>query len=481
MCSSDLLDDIDGTIYDITDYQNYYNLVSELGAGYKVWVGVDFDQTWNVYRATETDVLITTITRTGSSQLLFTFDKPHGTSAREIIAIKNFDTKEFDGFYIVDAVVDNLNVLVQGYRNLDVFAQLQSVEGSGVYFRLISVRFDKVSDIIKFTPPHGWRNEDRAWIDNDTATNQWGVFQKTDGWKFNKILPLRQGEDRYEEGYGKEVRLSEDNTLILAGTPNYTNGSLSGLRVIDPGADYVSPVVIISPPTGLNGIQADFNVLKDNGSLTKANVLTAGTGYTFAPNVIISDEHNTTTTAATLNDDYIYLASGDMAHVYLGDYVSGQGIPAGTQVSLAPAQNKVKVDAPSYNALNSATNMSIDIGPKTFTTALPAAQTPIVAGSGIRVYVYGDLTKYMEGYVVSFEDNTLEAYFTTKQGSGTFSNWTITFQLSILSGTEVKFFRGSSGRAVAKLTPTEFDYIEVVDGGGGFTLTPAVEIGRAHV
>ena len=471
-------DDIDGTIYDINDYQSYFSLINRLGAGYKVWVAVDNNKSWNVYRATETDVLLLSIARTNNNRLLFTFDKPHGTAANELIAIKNFNDNEFDGFYRVVSVQDNLSVLVDGYRSLSTFSQLQSIESTGVYFRMVSVRYQTVRDIINFTPPHGWRNKDKVWIDNDTGTNVWGVFTKTDGWDFNQMLPLRQGEDRFEEGYGKEVKLSVDNQIQLAGTPNFTNGSLSGLKVIDPGANYVSPVVIIGPPDGLNGIQAQFNALKDNGRLTKANVITAGAGYTISPNVTITDEWNTVTTAQTLNEEFLYLSAGDATHVYIGDLVSGPGIPDGWQVIEAfdIATNKVKIDGPNYTGLTSATNIPMGTGEITFVTQLSAEFTPIVANAGIRAYPFGNLTDYLEGYVVSFTGTNLVANIEIVQGAGTYTSWTITTQLSVRDNVPIRFSRGQAGGVLALLAPTSIDYIEVVDGGSNFIVNPVVEI-----
>ena len=471
------LDDVDGTMYDISNYQNYFGLVDNLGSGYKLWVGVDVDKSWNVYRATETDVLLLSITRTNTTQLLFVFDKPHGTAAKEFIVIKNFDDNQFDGFYVVTSVQDNLSVLVTGYRNLDTFAQIQTVESSGVYFRMVNVRFDQVSEIIEFTPPHGWRNQDRVWIDNDTNSKVWGVFQKSDGWKFNQLLPLRQGEDRFLEGYGKEVKLSVDNQIILAGTPNYTNGSLSGLKVIDPGANYVSPIVRIGSPTGLNGQQALFSVIKSNGSLTKANVLVAGTGYTIAPNVTIIDEWNTVTTAETLNTADVYLSSGDMNNIYVGDFVSGIGIPAETQITeIDVPNNRIEVQGPNYSGLVSATNITVATGITSFTTGIPATSTPIVEGDGIRAYVSGDLTTYLEGYVVSFVGTVLTANIQITAGAGTYSSWLIATSLSIRNNTPIRFYRGTGGQAVARLAPTGVDAIQVIDGGSGFVQTPVVQI-----
>lgn len=472
------LDDVDGTIYDISDYQSYADLVSRLGAGFKLWVAVDTNKSWNVYRATETDVLLLSIRRTSSTDLLLTFDKPHGTNVNELIVVKNFAEKQFDGFYRVKTIEDNLNVTVTGYRSLETFQQITTVEGTGVYLRMLSVRYKQVNEIINFTPPHGWRDQDRAWIDNDTGKNVWGVFQKTDGWDFNQLLPLRQGEDRFREGYGHEVKLSIDNQIALAGTPGFSTGSLVGLRVINPGSNYDSPAVRISSPTGLVGQVAQFTAIKDNGTLILPNLITSGSGYTFAPNVILADKHTTVTTAETIDDDYLYLSSGDMDNIFIGDTVSGQGIPAGYTVTEAPnlIPNAVKIGGPSPAAISSATTVTIGLGLKEFVTAVDADTTSIVPGQGVRILRFGSTTDYMEGYIVSFVDQLLTAMIEIEAGSGTYSVWNITTQLSVRTGTAITFERGIGGGLATRLAPTSIDYIEVVDGGSGFVITPTVEI-----
>lgn len=472
------LDDVDGTIYNISDYQEYFDLVGKIGAGFKLWVAVDTNKSWNVYRATETDVLLLAIRRTSSSDLLLTFDRPHGTAVNELIVVKNFAEKQFDGFYRVKTIEDNLNVTVTGYRGLEAFQQITSIQGTGVYLRMLSVRYNRVNEIINFTPPHGWRDQDRAWIDDDTAKNVWGVFQKTDGWDFDQLLPLRQGEDRFREGYGHEVKLSIDNQIALAGTPTFSTGSLIGLRVINPGSNYDSPAVRISAPTGPVGELAQFTALKDNGTLINPLLTSAGSGYTFAPNVSLTDKHETVTTAETVDDDYLYLSAGDMDNVFIGDAVTGQGIPAGYTVVEEPnlVPNAVKIGGPSPAALSSATTVTIGLGTKEFVTAVDADTTTIVAGQGVRILRFGSTTDYMEGYIVSFVDQLLTAEIEIVSGTGTFSVWNITTQLSVRSGTAVKFERGIGGALVTRLAPTAIDYIEVINGGGGFVITPTVEI-----
>ena len=484
------LSDIDGTIYDIADYQKHYSMVASMGAGFKVWVAVDFNKSWNVYRATETDVLLNTVTRGTGTDLLFTFEKPHNAKAGNLIAIKSFSSGALDGFYLVKQVNDNLSLTVTGYRGTTTFSQIRTVSGTGIYFLMESVRYNTVSDIIGFTPPHGWRNQDRVWIDNDLGTNSWGVFQKTDGWNTTRILPLRQGEDRYKEGYGAEVKLSADNQIILTGTPGYTAGSLSGLKVINPGSGYVKPAVTISYPTGPQGIRADFNATLDNGTLITPTVVSAGSGYTIAPNITITDQYTINANADTINGYYIYITTAQAAHIYVGDSITANGIPTGWSVTNQPNTtfNYVQIGQGPLVTYSSGTATPIQIGSATW--VVNATSVPDIAvGSGFAAFPYGRSTSlyYATGIVSNIYSSGSSSYITANifaiQDNGSnvssgnvYTSWTLQTTIAVKQGTPVTFSRGSSGVILAKLSPTEIDHIEVVQGGSGFIITPTLVI-----
>lgn len=477
------LTDIDGTIFDISDYQSHADIISNLGAGYKIWVAVDFNKSWNVYRATETDILLNTVSRATTTNLKFTFSGPHQAKAGDLIAIKNFYDGGFDGFYIVLQVLDSLSFTVFGYKNANAFSQLREVTGAGIYYKMISVRYNKVSDIIDFTPPHGWRNEDRAWIDNDTATGIWGVFQKTTAWDFNQLLPLRRGEDRYQEGYGSQVKLSTDNQIIVTGTPGFTTGSLTGLKVINPGSGYSgSAYVVVDLPTGPSGIEAKFSVEVSSGTLRYANLTLAGDGYTIAPDVILTD---TSTITVTQNPDvnnpnYIHVSHNDVLNVFLGDTVTGANLPSGYTVTVTPntVGNYFVIKGPDL-AIPSSTNLQIQTGSVQFTTSASASTFPgITTGQTLRAYPYGHADIYMEGTVTSFTGTSLVVNMISIQGSTTpyYNAWTLSTTPTVPNGSTLVLSRGGYGKILAKLQPTQIDHIKVANGGSGFILQPQLII-----
>jgi hypothetical protein len=312
------VDDVDGTIFDINTFQDLSNLIKDIGSGYKLWVAKDFNKIWNVYRASETNVLVTELRAGLDANMTVATDIPHKLAVGNLFVIKNFDP-DFDGFYQVTQVVDNLTVVTTAYRNTARLRRQQAVDGSGVLFKMESVRYTNVSKIIETTPPNGWKNNDRVWVDNDTGNGEWGVFEKTTGWEFDKLLPLREGDWRTGEQYGSSVKLGTDNNIILAGTPNFSTGSISGVRVLDGGFNYEAPDIIASRPPLDDGQVPGFTINLISGTLVKPTLVNPGSNYTVLPNIAIVDETTQVTTTSVLDSTTLTLAN--VEYVYQADYI----------------------------------------------------------------------------------------------------------------------------------------------------------------
>jgi len=396
------LDDVDYTVYDISDFASYYQLVEQIGAGYKLWVAKDFNKDWNVYRATETDITITEIRIGVADTIQISFDLPHGLEVNNLFVLKSFDP-DFNGFYRVTTVTDQFTVIVPGYRNLQRLRKQQTIEGKGIFFVMDSVRYNQVSDITKFTPIHGWRENDRVWVDNDISNGVWAVFEKSSQWNFNQLMPIRDGDFSSGERYGASARISVDNRLYVAGTPGYSQGTISGLRVLNPGSGY-GPLtkVFISTPDVAGGYAPVTNVRISSGTLINAQLTAIGLNYQLQPNITIVDGTTHTLISNTLLSDV--MTFGNVANVYVGDSIS--------------------LTAGQYGYSN------------------------IFVSDGITVQQI-------------FSNNN------KVRVSGT---------LSANTGIAVNFTRGTGGIINARLSPTNVTFIDVIDGGSGFTSVPSVEI-----
>ena len=473
------LDDVDDTIFDLAEYQNYSDLVANIGAGFKLWVAKDFNKNWNVYRSTETNVLINELQIGLDSQITVNVDRPHGLVLDDLIIIKNFANGAFDGFYRVISIPSAISFVVQGYKNIASLRAQQSITGGGILLLMVSVRYNRINELVSTVPLHGWRDKDRVWIDNDIANDVWAVFEKNNGWDFDRVLPVRQGDWRVNEGYGGALKISRDNSLILAAAKNSSSGSISGLRVVHPGFLYDAAEATFTLPLTDGGSRATVDIDEVSATLLYTRVTNAGSGYTHEPNVTVSDTStlittysgnvfngNTltlttlseTNTKTALLDAYPTRANiilGNVNDIWVGDTVTGsdgQGnsIPGTTLVA----------------NINYNTNM---------VTLTNSFQWNIASNPNLTFTRY----KVQLGDIVTATDNVgnvIGVELTTIEDISTATNQiTLNRNVFLNGGTTINLSRGTGGNVQARLAPTSVASVTILDSGSGFTTAPQIE------
>jgi hypothetical protein len=471
------IDDVDATIFDISQYKDYYSLAANIGAGFKLWVAKDFNKSWNVYRANETSTMVSQMRIGLDNQITVITDSPHGLKANDLLVVKNFSAN-YDGFYRISSVSDTVTFSVAGYRNLALLKSQQSVSGNGVLLVMRSVRYNSIGQLVTGTPLHDWRDKDRVWVDNDTAAGVWAVFEKTNGWKFDSLTPLRAGDSRSNDGLGTSLRFSTDSRYLLSGAPNNNSGSIKTVRITNPGFLYTSAVAAFDNPTQDGGVSADARVVTVTGNLLTARVTSIGTGlgYDIPPVVTINGNVSLTTGAAVSSSNVIPLASltisvskttsanvssnvyvslTDINDVWVGDTVSGTDdagntIPASTFISNInyTTSTLTLTKAVTFNSAK-----TLNFG---HTTPQVGDTVTIADTAGFGVY-----------------GNTVNAVFTNNNSirvSGA------TSAINLNSTKTAVFTQGTGGNVQARLNPTALSSVVVVNGGAGFTSAPLVEI-----
>lgn len=229
------IDDIDLQIFDLDNYVDLNNKISEMGSGYLIWVARDFTRDWNVYRVTETNNQVTLVTNNLNNQIAFTTKLPHGFTKGSIFLVKDF-ASEFDGFYRVISVLSSTQVLVRYNGDLE---NLTSQEGNGILLRLDSVRFQYMEDSRIYgleNPPNGWKVGDKIWIDDDAETSAiqgqpfgtqpngtWKVYEKTAPWSLYQEIEKSVAEYSTSDAFGTSVKMSSDNLVVVVGAPDSGN------------------------------------------------------------------------------------------------------------------------------------------------------------------------------------------------------------------------------------------------------------------
>ena len=229
------LNDVNATIFDISEYRNLNNDIDNVGIGYRIWVARDFNRDWNVYRITETNNHVTTVDiYSTSGYVTFTTNLPHGLSVGDIFIVKQLSS-EFDGYHQVHSIVNN-NVVTAAYSGNATLP----LSGLSEFFVLNSVRFQFMEDsrIYGLTNPlNQWRVGDKIWIDDDAATtavqgqpfspqpsNTWKVYEKQHPWAYKQALVKGQTEYQANSGFGTSLKMSADGLVVVAGSPWQGNG-----------------------------------------------------------------------------------------------------------------------------------------------------------------------------------------------------------------------------------------------------------------
>ena len=219
------INDVDATIFDISNYVELNSKIHNIGSGYTIWCAKDFDTDWNVYRVTETNNNIISVSNALNGLLSVTCKEFHKLSNNSLILIKNFNSI-IDGFYQVTKIV-NLNTFIVKYFGTTT---ITSLTGNGLLYQLDSLRFSYMEDVRRYTPLNGWKSNEKVWIDNVDSDSQWAVYEKVEPWTFNSTISRTKSEYQSDDLFGQSLKSNSLGTMFVVGSPNNTTVSSINLN-----------------------------------------------------------------------------------------------------------------------------------------------------------------------------------------------------------------------------------------------------------
>lgn len=218
--------DIDSTLVNLSNYQDINQQLDNVGTGWKLWVARNFGAEWDVLRACIIHGILFAIRYNIDSDAEFVHNEPHGLEVDDVVVIKNFDTR-FNGAYKVKAIVDSTRFTAELYQNLDTLINLQAVVGQGILYKLKSMRIDYASSIEAVKPTQGWVTNDKVWVDNLDNDLNWGVYNKTDPWKYDTKFTLAESQYQGSDHFGGTLSLSVDGLVLYSAAPDSGPGKVS--------------------------------------------------------------------------------------------------------------------------------------------------------------------------------------------------------------------------------------------------------------
>ena len=222
------VNDVDTTIYDIANYSSLSTKINSMGIGYKIWCAKDFNNDWNVYRLTETEGSVVSLSYSVDNISTVTTDKKISVVYGDLVVIKGFDPR-VDGVYQVYSVESPTRFNIVTLAIATTIKNLQTITGKGSIFKFISSRVKTATDLNSITPIRGWMNSDKLWVDNDTNTGTWAVYNKTEPWTanvsdFNANMKMSANDYVTDSGFGSVTTINQSGTFAAAGMPAANNG-----------------------------------------------------------------------------------------------------------------------------------------------------------------------------------------------------------------------------------------------------------------
>jgi hypothetical protein len=217
------IDDVDATAYDLTDFTKLADLLPRLVQGFTIWCAKDFQGHWNVFRASETGTNVMSIAYSIDNIASVTTNRSHTLRVGDVIAIKQLDSR-FDGFYSVNQVTGGNTFSIVLRANYTALRSLISLSGSGVLFKLSSMVVDNITQINDIQPLSGWNDQDRVWVNNDNAAEQWATYVKSTPWTSDVKILMDNIDYRGQDQFGASVQLSDDGLTMYAGAPGSDTG-----------------------------------------------------------------------------------------------------------------------------------------------------------------------------------------------------------------------------------------------------------------
>jgi len=221
------LDDVNHTIFDISDIATAAQNVELMGVGHEVWVAKDWNGSWNVYRITETNTTVTKVTNITNNFMKVTCSVPHNLVKDDVVVLKDFSFK-FDATYRVDKVVNEYEFIVLStYVRMNLLIDPNtgapgSLDGTGNVYKFVSVRYKYPSRAAATDPLNYWKVGDKIWIDEYNSDGNWHVREKTNPWTNNKKYTWSSGSA--DDLYGKAVMVGHSATWAAVSAPGEGTG-----------------------------------------------------------------------------------------------------------------------------------------------------------------------------------------------------------------------------------------------------------------
>ena len=336
------VDDIDFTLFDLTNVSTLNADISNITAGSTIWIAKDYQQNWNVYRVSDSECSVISLSNDLNTRVKINTNKSHGLVKNDTILLTGVD--KFTGFYKVQNVTGLTSFIVEFTGDLRGFSTLNR---TGQLYKLISMKVDSPLGITNLTPRLGWSVNNKVWVNSYNSAGDWAVYNKTDPWRLTTALQKGTLENNFQ--FGAAVNLATDDNFAVIGQPGY-NGNVGAITnyVINFNGVLVEDVTLTS---SANATVKMGSVIESGNTkvITGAPESSNGIGYVFVYNrenvgtlsdtqILSPISSNVgrfgTSIAISSDDKWLYISAPADDKVYIYGY--DETVPQQGVVTLTP-------------------------------------------------------------------------------------------------------------------------------------------------
>jgi hypothetical protein len=205
-------DDVDITVFDITNTASLDANIDSIGLGTVIWVAKINNYDWGIFRTGQLPGYLDSVTTNLDGTSVFTFTQSHGITAGTLFIVRFF-SDEVDGVYEV-LNVPNPNQLVVLFSFLNT-SQITAT-GEGIGFILQTQRVSQASDVITLPYANSLIPGNKVWVDNNGA-GLWQVLEKQN--VFTSSAEIKAATPISNSQFGQSVAQSKDNLYAIVGSP----------------------------------------------------------------------------------------------------------------------------------------------------------------------------------------------------------------------------------------------------------------------
>jgi hypothetical protein len=210
-------DDVDVTVFDITNTASLNQNINQIGVGTTVWVAKINNYDWGIYRTSQLPGYLSTVTTNLDGTSVFTFTKPQDITVGTLFIVRFF-SDEVNGVYEVLSVPSSTQVVA-----LFSFVNPSQIiaTGSGIGFVLQTQRVNQASDVLSLPYANSLIPGSKVWVDNN-GVGLWQVLEKQE--VFVSSAEISATALISNSQYGQTVSQSKTNLYTIIGSPGYDSG-----------------------------------------------------------------------------------------------------------------------------------------------------------------------------------------------------------------------------------------------------------------